>query len=418
MANRKLLEDVLSSERINGKEFKKICFQGVPDGCGLRSTCWKLLLNYISYNTAEWDDILAKQRNAYSQFIKTMIVNPNETDSGGNSIDHPLSSGPDSSWSEYFKENEVLSQIDKDVRRLCPDLSFFQQPTNYPASFCSQNLRTRVEQANLQAMQVTKSKSGGSLLASTRKRRVSDDGYYKILPEGQEAHWEVCERILFIFALLNPGIAYVQGMNEVLGPIYYTFVTDSRESEVHAEADAFFCFTGIMSEIKDNFIKILDFSQCGISHNMNRLMELLQECDPQLHACLTERNIKPQFFSFRWITLLLSQDFLYPEIQRLWDSLFSDENRFQFLLYFCCAMMVAQRSRLILGDFIDNMKVLQKYPIETDIYHLLQLACQIRDGKLLLQTVNTNLDDDAVQRANQPNVSKLFSGFLSRVKNK
>ena len=35
----------------------------------------------------------------------------------------------------------------------------------------------------------------------------------------------------------------------------------------------------------------------------------------------------PQFFSFRWLTLLLSQEFLYPEIQRLWDSFFADESR-------------------------------------------------------------------------------------------
>lgn len=72
-----------------------------------------------------------------------MIVDPN---AGKDSSDHPLSSSPTSIWSEYFKENEVLSQIDKDVRRLCPDLSFFQQPTKYPATFCSQSLRTRVEQ--------------------------------------------------------------------------------------------------------------------------------------------------------------------------------------------------------------------------------------------------------------------------------
>lgn len=42
-------------------------------------------------------------------------------------IDHPLSDGPDSSWRTFFKDNEVLLQIDKDVRRLCPDISFFQQ---------------------------------------------------------------------------------------------------------------------------------------------------------------------------------------------------------------------------------------------------------------------------------------------------
>lgn len=49
---------------------------------------------------------------------------------------------------------------------------------------------------------------------------------YEVLPNGCEAHWEVVERILFIYAKLNPGIAYVQGMNEIVGPIYYTFATD------------------------------------------------------------------------------------------------------------------------------------------------------------------------------------------------
>lgn len=49
---------------------------------------------------------------------------------------------------------------------------------------------------------------------------------YEVLPSGCEAHWEVVERILFIYAKLNPGIAYVQGMNEIVGPLYYTFATD------------------------------------------------------------------------------------------------------------------------------------------------------------------------------------------------
>ena len=51
---------------------------------------------------------------------------------------------------------------------------------------------------------------------------------------------------------------------------------------------------GLMSEIKDNFIKILDNSQCGITHNMDSLMTLLRNNDSQLHAALTSRNIKPQ----------------------------------------------------------------------------------------------------------------------------
>jgi hypothetical protein len=49
---------------------------------------------------------------------------------------------------------------------------------------------------------------------------------YAPMSEGMEAHWEVVERILFLYAKLNPGQGYVQGMNEIVGPIYYTFACD------------------------------------------------------------------------------------------------------------------------------------------------------------------------------------------------
>ncbi|EJW71069.1 hypothetical protein WUBG_18022 [Wuchereria bancrofti] len=47
-------------------------------------------------------------------------------------VDHPLNLNPDSQWNNYFKDNEVLAQIDKDVRRLCPEIDFFQRITAYP----------------------------------------------------------------------------------------------------------------------------------------------------------------------------------------------------------------------------------------------------------------------------------------------
>lgn len=40
------------------------------------------------------------------------------------------------------------------------------------------------------------------------RRKTSEE--YTLLPDGQEAHWEVVERILFIYAKLNPGQGYVQ----------------------------------------------------------------------------------------------------------------------------------------------------------------------------------------------------------------
>jgi hypothetical protein len=55
---------------------------------------------------------------------------------------------------------------------------------------------------------------------------ISGDNEYEILADGCEAHWEVVERILFVYSKLNSGQSYVQGMNEIIGPIYYTFATD------------------------------------------------------------------------------------------------------------------------------------------------------------------------------------------------
>merc|ERR1719369_2018055 len=78
--------------------------------------------------------------------------------------DHPLNTNPASQWQSFFKDNDVLLQIDKDVRRLCPDLTFFQQATPFPnlvvvgdtsMGIPSQDrLHTRVSQGQLKAQTV------------------------------------------------------------------------------------------------------------------------------------------------------------------------------------------------------------------------------------------------------------------------
>lgn len=134
----------------------------------------------------------------------------------------------------------------------------------------------------------------------------------------------------------------------------------------HAEADTFFCFTNLMSEIRDNFLKTLDKDiQFGIQGRINSLNNLLKLKDPELWQDLViekpfskificshyffffifvilkeDKTLNPQYYSFRWLTLLLSQEFDLPDVLRLWDSLFSDPNRFEFLLYVCCGMLV------------------------------------------------------------------------------
>lgn len=132
-------DDVLNADDIDLTSLRRLCFHGIPDEGGLRPLCWKLLLNYLPPTRASWSETLTRKRVLYKTFIEDLIVMPGEMDVDGERVDvtlhdHPLSLNPDSKWQTYFKDNEVLLQIDKDVRRLCPDISFFQQGTDYPCN--------------------------------------------------------------------------------------------------------------------------------------------------------------------------------------------------------------------------------------------------------------------------------------------
>ena len=71
-------------------------------------------------------------------------------------------------------------------------------------------------------------KKGGNLFENFGSATEdTSDFTHKILEnEKIEKNSDVMARILFIYAKLNPGVKYVQGMNEILAPIYYIFAND------------------------------------------------------------------------------------------------------------------------------------------------------------------------------------------------
>lgn len=351
---------------------------GCPDQKGMRSLIWKLLLQYLPFNHSEWADSLRRSRATYDKFVEELSTNPYKKliDSGG-SIgpngrvivnDDPLS-GSSGDWSEYYKDEAIRHEIDKDVRRTYSAFHFFQERVK-PIVMTLEEARA---QAKAEAAQREADKSlfdnGGTRTRQTANTNSpndtdpSDDVSRAPPRKEDETHQDVIRRILFIYAKLNPGVRYVQGMNEILAPIYYVFAHDSSELFAdHAEPDAFFCFTSVMSDIRDRFIKSLDNSPSGVLAVVKLINTYLRELDPELWSHLEDLKVDPRFYSFRWITLLLSQEFELPEVMRLWDSLFADQNRFEFLLYCCCSMLVCVRGKLLKGEFADALRTLQHYP--------------------------------------------------------
>ncbi|KAF8034592.1 hypothetical protein BT93_C0792 [Corymbia citriodora subsp. variegata] len=344
------VEYELSQEEINLEKLQRIASKGLPDEGGLRATTWKLLLGYLPPSRNLWQKELSENRLKYAKLKGDLLISPSEfarrkilgfgpceTEAGSDvdgplrrhqisQEDHPLSLGKASVWNQYFENTEVAEQIDRDLQRTHPDMKFFS----------------------------------GETVISRR-------------------HREAMRNILLLFAKLNPAIRYVQGMNEVLAPIYYVFSTDPNEQNAaNAEADSFSCFVRLLGDSVDHFCQQLDNSSVGILSTLSRLSELLKTNDEELwrHLEFTTR-VEPQFYAFRWITLLLTQEFSFQSILRIWDSLLGNPFGVQdMLLRVCCAMLLCMKSRLLSGDFIANLKLLQHYP-DINIEHLLQVAMDL-----------------------------------------
>merc|ERR1711915_801739 len=185
---------------------------------------------------------------------------------------------------------------------------------------------------------------------------------------------------LFLYAKLNPGQSYVQGMNEIIGPIYYVLAADSDlEWRQHAEADCFFWFTNLMSDIRDFFIKTLDDSSTGIQALMIKLNNRIEQVDQAVADQLQQQGIRMQYFAFRWLSLMLSQEFSLPDVLTLWDALLTDDSRTKLLINVCTSMLCLVRDSLLQNDFASNMKMLQNYP-EIDMRLILNKAEELQNS--------------------------------------
>ena len=186
------------------------------------------------------------------------------------------------------------------------------------------------------------------------------------------------ERILFIWAKqqqeqnqrgTGSGIRYVQGMNEIVGALYYVLANDERNIEWSdgAEPDAHGLFGALLEadELRDIFVPELDAIRTGIRGRLSALQDLLLLHDPALYEHLYELGCSDaSFYAVRWFTALLSREFLLPDTIRLWDSMLASTHKENFLRYVCVTLLLNVRQELLqnASDFATALSLLQHYP--------------------------------------------------------
>ena len=356
-----------------------VLIHGLPPTPAMRPLVWKLLLGVLPPVRAEWTNRLKKCRADYANYVCDLLAEPAivsrireaeepETHSDLGPVarvtvtDHPLALS-NSSWRNFWTDSEIFDQVNKDVFRTRVETDFFHQSVPPDMAALTVNMVSCDERP---------------------KRPSSPKAHSFVVSDimAPKTHYDRICRLLFLFSKLNFG--YIQGMNELIAPLYWTLVHDSVDGQ-WAEADTFFAFTSLMIQQRDIFSKTMDDCHGGILGRLKGVGDLLNRIDPVVFDHLEKHGVRVNFFALRWILLLFAQEFDLPGIQTVWDAILADDDGKGSTLvpYICVARVVLVREVILAGtDFGDILQILQRYPpfTATDILHL---AKSLRDPKLL-----------------------------------
>ena len=362
------IESLISKNQKNLQLFSE---DGIPDEIPiLRSIVWKINLGYLSINNEEWENIFAEKRNSY--FYYKNIIQKNLLEEFKLFENYSNMSKEEKEDLDKKTNKLLLEQICKDVNRTHNQLDFFFKPTDENNKLSQKELI--------------------QLMDNRRNCSMKDiNDIYKI--NIKETHADVIARILFIYSKFFPDISYVQGMNEIIAPIYYVFSFDKtygvEASVENIEADVFWTFNSLMEQIKNNFNSEKNQDDTGIGGKVQKFKIMLQIMDLQLYQHFEAFNVEYYTFAYRWFILFFSQEFLMIDILRLWDYLFSSDDKFFNCYFVSLAVLELKRDDLLVSDLsgiLSNLKSFKGLNIE----EIISLAKKIKTqyGQTFLQIVN------------------------------
>ena len=336
-------------------------FEGIPDDIlSFRPLLWKISLNYLSLKPNEWESILNKNRTLYESYKKKYSINlsPLSKTRTKKIKDNPLSNNKNSLWEKYFEDKDLYESIKKDILRTKSNMNFVSMPSVGNKEIPSKDIiiKTAID---------LKDNTG------LNQKKLNNTSF--------ETNAEVMNRILFIYAKIHKDVSYVQGMNDLLAPIYYCFSIDNNPENInHVEHDSYITFEKLMDVIKIIFIRTKDNEPGGVNFRLREIGNFLKIIDYELFLHLKRNKVKIEFYAFRWMTLFFTQDFEMPDIMRLWDSILSDPEIFEFLHLLVLAPIIIKRNEIMKENMSGIMMMIQNLE-DITVYDLIQTTIKIRN---------------------------------------
>jgi len=342
----------LAPDSVDKRVLAELVWKGIPEGLS-RAEVWQLLLGYRPLTRGRREEALQRKREEYCELRRNLYdASPAVTRAGDGS--------PRMVGGERDEELQLLRQIRKDLPR-------------------------------------TRLRSGALAPCASSERLVEDPRIQSLM-----------ERVLFVWAVRQPASGYVQGLNDVLLPLIFVFISDravgwpldgldAQDRLRGVEADCYWCLTKILSEIFDHYTH----GQPGIQRMVQRLRDILNRVDQPLARHLEVQGIDILHTAFRWITCLMVRELPMGCCVRLWDTFIAESalaagDRLRksedgsagweaLLVYFCACFTAYFSARLQAMDFEAITLFLQRMPtdhfVEGDVEAPQHLKGQ-NDGQL------------------------------------
>lgn len=163
---------------------------------------------------------------------------------------------------------------------------------------------------------------------------------------GTNVHMEQLKDMLLTYNEYNQDLGYVQGMSDLLAPLYAVMQDD---------AAAFWAFTKFMERMERNFLR----DQSGMRNQLLTLDHIVQLLDPKLYLHLQSADSTNFFFFFRMLLVWYKREFPWLDILHLWEVLWTDYLSSGFHLFIAVAIL--EKHRDVIMEHLKHFDEVLKY---------------------------------------------------------
>jgi len=163
---------------------------------------------------------------------------------------------------------------------------------------------------------------------------------------GTNVHLEQMKDMLLTYNEYNKDLGYVQGMSDLLAPLYAVLQDDAL---------AFWAFKGFMDRMERNFLR----DQTGMRAQLTALNHLVQFMDSALYKHLEKAESTNFFFFFRMLLVWYKREFEWADVLRLWEALWTDYLSSQFHLF--VALAILEKHREVIMEHLERFDEVLKY---------------------------------------------------------